>query len=43
MIEKLFGPMKINIWMDNTYLGRQTTDRFFEEIKTPKPDKPGNF
>lgn len=33
MSEELFGPMKINIWTDDTYLGKQTTGTFLNELK----------
>lgn len=33
MSEDIYGPMKINIWTDNTYLGKQTTGTFLNELK----------
>lgn len=33
MIENLYGPRRICFWMDSTYLGRQTTQRFLNEIQ----------
>lgn len=33
MIEQLFGPMQINVWLDKTYLGRQCTHRLLDELK----------
>lgn len=32
MIESLFGPMRINFWIDRTFLGKQTTHRLFDEL-----------
>lgn len=32
MIESLFGPMRINFWIDLTFLGKQTTHRLFDEL-----------
>jgi signal transduction histidine kinase len=33
MSEDIYGPMRINIWTDNTYLGKQTTGSFLNELK----------
>lgn len=33
MAEDIFGPMKINIWTDETPLGKQTTGSFLNELK----------
>lgn len=33
MSEEIYGPMRINIWTDNTYPGKQTTGSFLNELK----------
>lgn len=32
MIENIFGPMRINFWVDKTFLGRQTLQLLFDEL-----------
>ncbi|MCD8135068.1 MAG: hypothetical protein LUH01_03555 [Parabacteroides gordonii] len=33
MSNEIFGPMKVNFWTDDTFLGRQTTIFFLKELK----------
>lgn len=33
MSNKIFGPMRINFWIDNTYLGRQCQQALLKELK----------
>lgn len=32
MIDRLFGPMRVRFWLDNTYLNRQATRRLLEDL-----------
>lgn len=34
MIENIFGPMRINFWIDKTFLGKKSSERLFEELYT---------
>lgn len=43
MVEQIFGPMKINIWMDNTFLGKQTTRNIIQELKEAGITELGNM
>lgn len=40
--EELFGPMRINFWLDNTYLGRQATSLLLQELKKKGENRLGS-
>ena len=43
MIEELLGYMKINLWIDNTFLGKQAKSNFLEEIENISIDEIDQF